>query len=247
MVEQSKMAKMVAMATPWMALLYEIGHLLLWMNEMYQDIKSIPEQLKVICQYLAELGACLDTLKRVCLPDGTETLHPDDIKNIIPISERATMKMRTAMQIIAVCAKSASKERSTWESICEIFSAPEWMQQKNTIAGLLQDVKQNIETISAITAANTHQKVCDMQQQIEEMKQMMKMGLEIRKSSRSTPSRQILSSTDSQGRNWSRHRRKKTSYLPSNALSPQDADPRTELEANLANLVAKIDEYIWYG
>jgi hypothetical protein len=86
-----------------------------------------------------------------------------------------------------------------------------------------------------------------MQQQIEEMKQMMKMGLEIRTSSRRTPSRQVSSSTDSKGGHWSTNRRKKKSSLSSSALSPHEADPRTELEANLANLVAKTDEYIWYG
>jgi hypothetical protein len=50
-VEQSRMAKMVAEAMPWIPVLYQIGHLLLWMNEMYQDIISVPDQLKVIFQY----------------------------------------------------------------------------------------------------------------------------------------------------------------------------------------------------
>jgi hypothetical protein len=70
------------------------------------------------------------------------------------------------------------------DSFCKIFSPPEWMQKRDTIAHLLENVKQSMGTISAITAANTYHKVCEVQQQIEEMKQMMKMGLEIRKSSR---------------------------------------------------------------
>jgi hypothetical protein len=129
MAEQSEMAKMVATATPWMAVLYEIGHLLLWMNEMYQDIRSVPDQLKEIFQYYTELTACLDTLKRVCLPEGTETLHPDDIKSIIPISERSTKTMKMAMQMINSCIDSCPAEPSRWDSFCEIFSPPEWMKR----------------------------------------------------------------------------------------------------------------------
>ena len=152
------------------------------------------------------------------------------------------------MQLIESCIKSYAKERSPWETFREIFYAPpEWMEKKDTIAGLLQSVQQSIGTISIITAANTHQKVCEMQQQIEGINQMMKMGLEVRKPSRNTSPRQIPSSTDSKGGSWSREKREKACVSPSSALSPQEADSRAELEASLANLVATTDKYIWYG
>ena len=59
MKEQSKMASMISMAMPWTPVLYEIGRLLFWMYESYQDIQSIPGQLKGISQYYVELVACL--------------------------------------------------------------------------------------------------------------------------------------------------------------------------------------------
>jgi len=235
-----------AAVTPWLPVFYEIGNIILWMNETYQDIQNIPAEILVFHDYFGELTACLETLKRVCLPDGTETLHPNDIKTIIPISKQATEKMRIVLQIISSSAEASEKERSHWESFCELFSKPEWMQQKSTVERHLQAVKQKIEAISIITAANTHQKVCDMQQQIEEMKQMMIRGLEARGSSRNTASSRILSAAGSQGSNWSRNRRK-TKFVPSNTVSAQQTHLRTELESTLANLVDTTDGYLWYG
>jgi hypothetical protein len=235
---------MAMLAMLWVDHLVQLSSLIFWLSERYQDVESVPEQLKAVHGYYSDLVQYLLTLQRICLPDGTQTLHSDDVQTVRSISERCTQQIHDAANIIGSCIDSYPKVPSFWDSFSGIFIPPEWIKKKDTIGQILQNVKGSMEIISSITGANTHQKVCDMQKQMENMERMISTGL-----ANQNLNRRHRSSSNAQPNGWAflGNKRKKRHSQTSSALPTQEADPRTELHAKLADLVAGRDEYLWYG
>lgn len=230
---------------PWIAVLLDIANSMLRLTAIYEDVKSIPQQLVEVYRYCQELAYCVLTLQRICLPDRLQTLDIDDVPRVKSIYERCNLEINDATSTILFCIDACPKEPpSFWDTLSGILVEPEWIQKRDKVGNLLRNVKGSIEILSNIIGANTLEKVCELQLQVGNLQRTIAMGLE---NLNSNASRQRSTPAGSDLRIFENDRKKKRRHSTSRSVSRQQDGALVDLHVRFRALVAQRVDYLWYG
>jgi hypothetical protein len=109
----------------WVPILISIGSLGCSFMELYEEVKSVPAQLKSVWNYLEQLTIWLAALQRICIRDGPPTLHRIDYQQMGHLFEQCLQDMTVAKDMIESCIDSFPEKITTWETVKGIFNPPE--------------------------------------------------------------------------------------------------------------------------